>query len=324
MKKWYLNTYGLVFILIVLSVLNISIGTVDIFEEDTESYTILFEIRVPKILSAIAAGGVLSLCGLVLQILFRNPLAGPYVLGISSAASLFTAIGIMSVGALSAGIFYSVQLSIFSVIGAILGLLVVFLLLRVTSNISVLLVAGLMLAHLYSAIQSILSYTSTANSLKIYTLWTMGSIQNTTVYQAVFLLMTGLLGLFWFLRYTKFLMVYIIGDEEVIVMGMPLHKFRKQMILLVGVLVGLVTAFCGPIALVGMSIPIVVRILSKNAHVQQWIKHSFLYGAISILLTDLMNQLFFNGAMPLNILISMWGVPLILWILIRETKWFQI
>lgn len=324
MKNWYLNTYWLVFILIVLSVLNISVGTVDIFDEDTDAYTLLFEIRVPKILSGIAAGGVLSLCGLVLQILFRNPLAGPYVLGISGAASLFTAIGIMSVGALSAGIFYSVQLSIFSVLGAILGLLVVLLLLRVTSNISVLLVAGLMLSHLYGAIQSILSYISTANALKIYTLWTMGSIQGTTFYQAVFLLLVGLLSLFCFLYYTKFLMVYIIGDEEVMVMGMPLQRIKKQLIFCVGVLVGLVTAFCGPIALVGMSIPIVVRILSKNAHVQQWMKHSFLYGAISILLTDLMNQLFFNGAMPLNILISMWGVPLIVWILIRETKWLQV
>jgi iron complex transport system permease protein len=122
------------------------------------------------------------------------------------------------------------------------------------------------------------------------------------------------------LRYTKALSIYITGDESAKVMGIDIEKIKKNLIIISAVLIGIITAYCGPIAFVGMSIPILVRILNKNANIYQWIQHTFLYGSISIILTDLINQWLFNGSMPLNVLISIWGVPLLIWLLIKQMK----
>lgn len=323
MKSWYLNTHILLVILVLLSIIDLSVGTINIFDSNVDLNTLLFEIRLPKTLTAIAAGGMISLCGLVLQMLFRNPLAGPYVLGISSAASLFTAIGIMSVGAVGFSWIYDVQLSVFSIIGAMLGLLLILLTLRITSNVSVVLIIGLMLSQLYGSIMSILSYLSSAQALKVYTIWTMGNIQSTNLSQSIFLFILGIIFLVSLLRFTRFFMLYITGDEVAQVMGLSVKKNKNMLIVMVGIVVGVITAFCGPIAFVGMCIPIVVRILHNNANVRLWTMHSFIYGAVSVILTDVINQIFFNGSVPLNVLISMWGVPLIVWILIHYWRMME-
>lgn len=318
--KIFTNTYFLVVLLIILALIDIMTGTISIWSKETDVYTILMELRIPKMLTAIATGGALSIGGLVLQILFRNPLAGPYVLGISSASSLFASIGIMGTGLLGAGIWYHLSLNAFSIIGALLGLLVILLILRMTSQITVILLIGLMLSQLYAAIQSILSYLSTEHSLKIYTIWTMGSIQNTDIFQSLILFLTSVTGILWILKYTKALMVYMTGEETARVMGVSIHKMRRRLITGIAIIVGIITAYCGPIALVGMSIPIFVRILCGDANVMKWMIQSYLYGGIFLLLTDVMNQVLFNGSLPLNILISMWGVPLMIWILLRQMK----
>lgn len=320
--KYLFNTYVLFFLLISFSALDLLVGSINIFDEQADVYTLLVQLRLPKALTAISAGSILSISGLVLQILFRNPLAGPYVLGISSAASLFTAIGMMGAQWLAiSGILYNVQLSFFSVIGAMFGLVIILMILQITSQITVILLIGLMLSQLYGAIQSILSYLSNEYALKTYILWTMGSIQNTNIYQALTLVILGFLSLVWILRYTKALMIYITGDESARVMGINVKKLKVRLIIIVAIMVGIITAYCGPVALVGMSIPIFVRIMSKNANMWQWIIHSFLLGGIAVVFTDVINQIFFNGSVPLNILISMWGVPLMIWILLKQFKW---
>jgi len=320
MKKWFVNTYFILFLLLLFSAMDVFVGSISLFENTYSVNTILLEIRVPKTLTAVASGGILALCGLVLQIIFRNPLAGPYVLGISSAASLFTAIGMMSIGVFYSEFWSQFQTTTLSVIGAFVGLLIILLVLKITEQITVILLVGLLLSQLYSAILGILSYLSTEQSLKLYTLWTMGSIQNTTLYQALFLVIVSGLALLIMLRYIKFFMSYLVGDELPQLMGMKSSKLKKQLLVIVAVLVGIVTAYCGPIAFVGMSIPILVRVLQSDANIKKWIIHSFLYSSLSLSLTDVINQLFFNGSVPLNILVSIWGVPLMIWVFIKYLR----
>ena len=320
MKKWFVNTYFILFLLLLFSAMDVFVGSISLFENTYSVNTILLEIRVPKTLTAVASGGILALCGLVLQIIFRNPLAGPYILGISSAASLFTAIGMMSIGVFYSEFWSQFQTTTLSVIGAFVGLLIILLVLKITEQITVILLVGLLLSQLYSAILGILSYLSTEQSLKLYTLWTMGSIQNTTLYQALFLVIVSGLALLIMLRYIKFFMSYLVGDELPQLMGMKSSKLKKQLLVIVAVLVGIVTAYCGPIAFVGMSIPILVRVLQSDANIKKWIVHSFLYGSLSLTLTDVINQISFNGSVPLNILISIWGVPLMIWVFIKYLR----
>ena len=320
-KQFVTNIYFLFICLFLLVCADVLLGDINLFDAHTDVYIVLFELRLPKVITAFATGSALALSGLVLQIIFRNPLAGPYVLGISSAASLFSAIGIMSANVLSLSSFYDLSLSTFSVLGAFLGLFIILLLLQTTSHNTVILLIGLMLSQLYSAAQNVLSYFSNEHVLKVFTLWTMGSIQNTNLFQAIMLLLVSLTFLLLVWRYTKFFMLYILGDEHAQVLGASVHLSKRILISTVGIVVGLITAYCGPIAFVGMTVPVIVRILTNRADVQNWIAHSFLYGGMFIILTDVVNQLFFLGALPLNILISIWGVPLMIWILIRQMNW---
>ncbi|HPQ08035.1 MAG TPA: iron ABC transporter permease [Bacteroidia bacterium] len=317
--KYFSNTYFLLSILILLSIANLLSGSINIFKT-SDVQTLLLELRLPKVLTGIATGSIIAICGLILQILFRNPLAGPYVLGISSASSLFTSIGIMGTGLITYPLIYHLQLNLLSISGALVGLMIILLMLQITSQIIIILLVGFMLSQLYSAIQSILTYLSTEHALKLFTLWTMGNIQNTNLIQSLILFGISIISLIIILRYSKPLSIYITGDESAKVMGIDIEKIKKNLIIITAVLIGIITAYCGPIAFVGMSIPILVRILNKNANIYQWIQHTFLYGSISIILTDLINQWIFNGSMPLNVLISIWGVPLLIWILIKQMK----
>jgi iron complex transport system permease protein len=317
--KYFSNTYFLLSILILLSIANLLSGSINIFET-SDVQTLLLELRLPKVLTGIATGSIIAICGLILQILFRNPLAGPYVLGISSASSLFTSIGIMGTGLITYPLIYHLQLNLLSILGALVGLMIILLMLQITSQIIIILLVGFMLSQLYSAIQSILTYLSTEHALKLFTLWTMGNIQNTNLIQSLILFGISIISLIIILRYTKALSIYITGDESGKVMGIDIEKIKKNLIIITAVLIGIITAYCGPIAFVGMNIPILVRILNKNANIYQWIQNTFLYGSISIILTDLINQWIFNGSMPLNVLISIWGVPLLIWILIKQMR----
>ena len=320
MKRWFINTYYIFFLLMAICIIDVLVGSISLFDDVSDVKAILLELRIPKTLTAVASGSILSLCGLVLQILFRNPLAGPYVLGISSAASLFTAIGVMSINVFYSEFWSQFQTTTLSIIGAFVGLLIILLILKTTDQITVILLVGLLLSQLYGAILGILSYLSTEQSLKLYTMWTMGSIQNTTLYQSLFLVIISGIALMLILRFIKFFMSYLVGDELPQLMGMKSSKFKKQLLLIVAVLVGIITAYCGPIGFVGMSIPILVRVLHSDANIKKWLIHSFLYGGLSIVLTDLINQVFFNGSIPLNILISIWGVPLMIWVFIRYLR----
>ncbi|MEW6773918.1 MAG: iron ABC transporter permease [Bacteroidota bacterium] len=318
--KFLSNTYFLLIALLVFAFIDLVSGSINIFDSNTDVSTLILELRLPRVLTGFATGGALSLCGLILQIIFRNPLAGPYVLGISGAASLFAAIGIMSSGLLS-GIFYQLGIGVFSILGALVGIVIILIALQITSHTTIILLIGILLSQLYSAIQSILSYISSEHSLKIYVIWTMGSIQNTDLWQSIILLIISIAGLILILPFTRSLMGYITGDVNAQILGININRMKKQLVLMVAIIVGIFTAYCGPIALVGMSIPVLVRILHKSASVYQWIIHTFLLGGLSVILTDVINQIFFNGSLPLNVLISIWGVPLMIWILIKQIKW---
>lgn len=320
MTKWYNNILLLFLILLILLMIDLFLGSIDIFDSDFDFRQIILDIRLPKTLTAIAAGGMLALSGLLLQILFRNPLAGPYVLGISSASSLFSAIATMSAGASYSIYIYQAGVLSLSIIGALFGLLIIFILIRMSSQITIILLVGLMLSQLYNAVLNILSYLSNEQSLKVYTLWTMGTIQNTDLSQSVLLLFIGISTLIISLFFTKSLMLYLIGDDDATIMGMHTQKIKNKIILLTATITGILTAYCGPIAFIGMSVPVLVRILQANANIRLWIIHSFLLGSIFLMVTDILNQYAFDGSVPLNILLSLWGVPLLIWIFLKQSK----
>ncbi len=322
MIKWLLHhTWILLFLLALFGLADVCIGEINIFH-DKDITDVVLQLRLPKTLTAVAAGGTIAICGLLLQILFRNPLAGPYVLGISSSASLFVSIGILS--GITSNIIFLNHLSLtgFAIVGAWLGILIIFLILKITQQIGMVLLIGFMLAQFYSAFQSILDYWSDAHALKMLVVWNMASIQNTSLYQSVTLLILSIIAFGLALFFTKPLTAYLMGDEDARLLGIDIHKTRNILIFIVSILTGITTAYCGPIALIGMCIPILVRISSHQANITLWIKNTFLFGALSLLLTDVINSMFFAGSVPVNILISLWGIPLIVWVLVKQTKIF--
>lgn len=322
--KYLLRTHILIILLLGFAATDIMVGSINIFDSHTDVYTLLMYLRIPKTLTAIAIGSIVALCGLILQIIFRNPLAEPYVLGVSGASSLFTAIGLMGTGIVHSRMLYYLELNALSIIGAACGILIIMMVMNISSQITFVLIVGVMLSQLYGAIQTVLVYLSTEQSLKAYTMWTMGSIQHTTIHQALFLFLLSLFYGWYIVRHTKTWMLYITGDDMAKAMGIDIDKMKKISITIVAIVIGIVTAYCGPVALVGMTVPILVRIITHCADVSQWIIYSSLLGSISLLLTDIANQIFFDGAMALNTLISMWAVPIIIWIFIQHLKWIVI
>ncbi|NND77366.1 MAG: iron ABC transporter permease [Flavobacteriales bacterium] len=297
---------------------NLLLGSVSltIAEIFSMNDNVIMKIRLEEALIAVAAGIALSIGGLFMQSLFRNPLAGPSVLGISSGASLGVAVAIMSVGSIS-----SLMLPVYAIVGALIFL---FVLLAISTKIRqnvTLLIIGLLLGYGISALISLLEYFSAAESLKRYVIWGMGSFFPNFEGMSAGIVLLSLPAIFFSFFMVKYLDAFLLGEEAAQSLGVNAKRMRTVIILITGWLTGVVTAYCGPIAFIGLMVPHLARFLFKTASHKQLIYGVTLIGAALALLANVIAKLpFMVERIPVNIITSVLGIPVIIWIILDQRK----
>lgn len=282
---------------------------------------IIAEYRIPKAFTAILVGGGLSLSGLLMQTLFRNPLAGPFVLGISSGASLGAALLLMGSSILGGLLLSNFSLVIAASLGSFLVLLVVVLVANRIRDTMALLIIGLMFGSITSAIVSVLAYFSKAEQLQRFIFWSYGSVGNLSWEQIGILGFIVLVGVAITIFCIKSLNAYLLGENYAQSLGVSLKQSRFLIIIATGILAGGITAFAGPIAFVGLAVPHLTRQLFNTMEHRILVPAVFLYGAILMLLCDTIAQLP-NSAqvLPINAITSIVGAPVVIWLLLRKRK----
>ena len=288
------------------------------YSEQNLSELIIREIRLPRITIAIIAGAALSIAGMLMQTLFQNPLAGPYVLGINSGSSLMVAMGILSgVG------FFNSELGLIgsALLGAfVFGLFVLFTASFIRSQIGLLLF-GVMLGSFVGAIITILEASSQVDALKAFALWSMGSLNGVSVDQLPVISFVFVLGCLGTLLIVKPLNMLVLGEEECRLMGFNVKRLRLSIVFITALFTGLVTAFCGPIAFVGLAVPNLTRMLFKTQNHFLLLTANLLFGAFFVLSCDLLIQALSETILiPINALTSLVGAPFVIYILIRKLR----
>ena len=253
---------------------------------------IIINIRLIKAIVALLAGAALSVSGLQMQTLFRNPLAGPYVLGISSGASLGVAL-VMLTG-----------------IGSSLGTIG-----HRIKDIMVILILGMMFSSGVSAIVQILQYISRDEALKSFVIWTMGSLGDVTGSQLLILIPAVLAGLLLAVVAIKPLNMLLFGEEYAVTMGLDIRRCRTILFVSTTLLAGTVTAFCGPIGFIGLAMPHITRMLFGNSDHRVLVPGTVLTGASILIVCDIISKLF---TLPINAITALLGIPIVVWIVLRN------
>jgi iron complex transport system permease protein len=326
---------SLLLLLLLSLLLNISLGQVAIpFKEvfksifgsnaskETWEY-IIINFRLPKAITAILVGIGLSISGLLMQTLFRNPLAGPYVLGLSSGSSLGVAFVILSAGILP-DFFAEILLSSYGIIlasclGSFSVLLMVLLVSKKIRDTATILIVGLMFSSFASAIVSILTYFSTAEELQKFTFWSMGNLGNLSWKNIGILTIVVLIGLFLSLLSIKALDSLLLGENYAKSMGLNIKKTRYIIIIATSILAGSITAFAGPIAFIGLAVPHLSKLLFQTSNHKVLFWSTILIGAIIMLFCDTVSQLpGLDFTLPINAITSIIGAPIVIWLLVRK------
>lgn len=270
---------------------------------------IILNIRLIKAVVALLAGAALSVSGLQMQTLFRNPLAGPYVLGISSGASLGVALVVL------AGFGSSIGIAGAAWLGAALVLVVIAAVGHRIKDIMVILILGMMFSSGVGAIVQILQYLSKEESLKAFVIWTMGSLGDVTFNQLAVLIPSIIAGLLLAVITIKPLNLLLFGEEYAVTMGLNVRRSRGLLFLSTTLLAGTVTAFCGPIGFIGLAMPHVTRMLFRNSDHRVLVPGTVLSGASVLLLCDLVSKLF---TLPINAITALLGIPIVVWVVLRN------
>ena len=270
---------------------------------------IILNIRLIKAVVALLAGAALSVSGLQMQTLFRNPLAGPYVLGISSGASLGVALVVL------AGFGSSIGIAGAAWLGAALVLVVIAAVGHRIKDIMVILILGMMFSSGVGAIVQILQYLSKEESLKAFVIWTMGSLGDVTFDQLAVLVPSIIAGLLLAVVPIKPLNLLLFGEEYAVTMGLNIRRSRGLLFLSTTLLAGTVTAFCGPIGFIGLAMPHVTRMLFRNSDHRVLVPGTVLSGAAVLLLCDLVSKMF---TLPINAITALLGIPIVVWVVLRN------
>lgn len=292
--------------------------------EDETIATIVLRMRLPKVAVAVAAGAALSASGLQMQTLFRNPLAGPYVLGVNSGASLGVALFTLATPMLGiSSIPWLVSAGVTGVawIGSAMILLLVMWLSRKIRNINTILIVGMMLSSAISAVVGILQYIGSEEALKSFVVWTMGSVSTVTVEQLKVLMPVVAIGLILAVVVVKPLNMLLLGEGYARTMGLNIKRSRAIVFLSTTLLAGTVTAFCGPIGFIGLAMPHVARITFRTADHRVLMPAAMLWGALSMLLcTVVCDVVARSGVMlPVNTITSLLGIPVIIYVVLRNS-----
>ena len=331
--RWFGQSILLLIGLLVLFLIDISLGAVkislsEIFtvlarnENSSSASNIIWLFRLPKAVTCIVAGAALATGGLMMQTFFRNPLAGPDVLGLSAGASLMVAILILAGQRV---LFLADLLANPWAIAAAasLGCMLVFLFIisiakRVRDN-TTLLVIGLMLSAATISIVSVLQYMSTAEDLQAFVIWTFGSVGNTSWKEIAVLSSVVLIAGAMAFSSIKPLNTWLLGENYAQSLGINIKRSRLIIVSATGLLVGAVTAFCGPIAFVGLAVPNLVRIIVPSSNHKILIPAVMMGGAILLLFCDIVAQLPESSKiLPVNAVTSLVGAPVVIWIIMRS------
>ncbi len=271
---------------------------------------ILHAIRLPKAVTAVLAGSALSVSGLIMQTLFRNPLAGPYTLGVSSGASLGVAFLTMWSSTMI------MLLPVAACIGATLVLLLVLAVSRkVTGNVS-LLIVGMMFGSIAGALVSLLQNFANPDALKLFIVWTLGSLSSVGWSDMQMMIPILLTGALFVLLALKPLNGLLLGEDYARGLGIHVERTRLYIVLATGLLAGGVTAFCGPIAFIGVAVPHIARGIFRTSNHRVTVPASALIGACLLLVCDVLCSLF-TYPLPISTVSALFGAPVIIWIVLK-------
>jgi iron complex transport system permease protein len=333
----YRNAY-LVLILVLFACFfaNISLGSVsipldEIFNSlinaaENESWQYIIQnYRLPKAFTAILVGSGLGISGLLMQTLFRNPLAGPFVLGITSGASLGVALVVLGAG-IFGGIFASLLISKWTIViaaslGSFLVLLAVLIVSSKVKDTMAILIIGLMFGSITSAVVSVLSYFSSAEQLQQYIFWGFGSLGNLSWNELAIFFIIYCFGILLSILSIKGLNTLLLGENYAKSLGLNIKQSRLLIIIATSLLAGTITAFAGPIAFIGLAVPHLTRQIFNTANHKILLPAVFLFGAIVMLICDSIAQLPASDyTLPINAITSLIGAPVVIWLLVRKRK----
>ena len=327
------NTFifvGLTLLLVVVALLDLCCGSAywispdslfALFSEDLSSIAdspspianILIHIRLPKMLTAILAGASLSVAGLMMQTLFRNPLAGPYILGVSSGASLGVALLTMCGVAISS----SGLISGSAIIGCLITMLLVMLIAkRIRSNIT-LLIVGMMVGNIAGALVNMIQNFANPDSLKLFIVWTLGSLNSVSWDELPTLIIGIAIAAILVLMLIKPLNGLLLGEDYARGLGINVERTRWMLVLASCLLAGSVTAFCGPIAFIGVAVPHIARGILTTSNHRLTVPASALIGANILLICDILCNLG-TYSLPISTVSALFGAPIILWIVLKK------
>lgn len=279
---------------------------------------IIIDVRLMKAIVAILAGASLAASGLQMQTLFRNPLAGPYVLGVSSGASLGVALFILGaplLGVASSSLLSSLGVAGAAWIGSALVLALVGAVSQRIKDIMVILILGMMIGSAVSAVVQILQYMSHEEALKSFVVWTMGSLGDVTSSQLWLVAPAIIAGLVLSVAVIKPMNLMLLGEAYARTMGLNIRRTRSLILLSTTLLAGTVTAFCGPVGFIGLAIPHLARIIFQEADHRILLPATALSGAISLLLCDIVSKLL---TLPVNTVTALLGIPIVVWVVVRN------
>jgi iron complex transport system permease protein len=298
--------------------------------ETNETYqTIVLDFRLPKAVTAVLTGAALSLSGLQMQTVFRNPLAGPYVLGISAGASLGVALFVLGFSSvLAASIFTTtgaLPLALVAWTGSFLVMLLVLYVSVRVNDIMTILILGILFTSAVTAIVSILQYFSNESMLKAFIIWTMGSLGSVTKSQLAILTPAIILGVFLAFWKIKDLNAFLLGENYARSLGVSVKTSRVIIFLSTSLLAGTITAFCGPIGFIGIAVPHICRVLFKTANHLILVPAVILTGSIVMLFSDIVSQLpGMQTTLPINSVTALIGIPVIVWMIVKNRKFVSV
>ena len=325
------NTYifiGLILLLLVLALVDTCSGSVwisplSVFNSQlsTLNSQLLLHLRLPKMLTAILTGAALSVAGLMMQTLFRNPLAGPYILGVSSGASLGVALVTMvTTLPFATSLIASSSDSLIAtsaIVGSVLVMLLVMLIAkRIRSNVT-LLIVGMMVGNIAGALVNMIQNFANPDSLKLFVVWTLGSLNGVGWEQLPVLTIGIILAAILVLMLIKPLNGLLLGEDYARGLGINVERTRWMMVAASCLLAGSVTAFCGPIAFIGVAVPHIARGILASSNHRLTVPASALIGANILLICDILCNLG-TYSLPISTMSALFGAPIILWIVLKK------
>lgn len=313
---------GLIIVLLFLAELLLGSQPIDfgsIFNPESFDHAIVFDFRLPRAITAIVVGVALSVSGLVMQTVFQNPMAGPYMLGVSSGASLGVALFMLAGSAASVEILRQLGVAFSAWIGAVAVLLIVMAISTRLKDIMAVLILGMMLSSASAAFVDVLQFFSDDAALKGFVVWAMGSVGGVSTAQIAIMSTCVVIGLGLTFYCSKSLDLLLMGENYARTMGVKIIATRTLLFIATALLAGSVTAFCGPIAFVGIAAPHIARMIFKRAIHRKMIFDSMAVGAIMMLLCDLIaNVPGSDTVLPINTIAALMGIPVVIMVVFKS------